>query len=230
MNNKTDIFFDLDNTLWDFEANAKAALAILFDKYNLAAFLHTSREEFIKAYRAVSHQLWAKVNTNEISLMEIKYSKLKLTFEVFGKTLATDPMAFEDEYVELCSLGKILMPNAAEILAYLSPKYNLHIITNGFENGTALKMQHELFQKYIKTVTNSEEVGAAKPNPAIFEYALAKAKVEKENAIMIGDNLIADIQGARAFGLDCIFFDIYEEKALPNVPIIKDLSDLKNLL
>lgn len=228
--NKAHIFFDLDNTLWDFEANARAALVILFEKYNLAQILHTNAEEFIKAYRAVSNQLWAKVNTNEISLMEIKYSKLKFTFEIFGKTLDTDPTAFEDEYVELCSVGKILMPNAEEILAYLAPKYTLHIITNGFNNGTSLKMQNPILQQYITTVTNSEEVGAAKPFAPIFKTALAKANASIENSIMIGDNLVADIKGAQDLGLDAIFFNVYQEKELPNVPVINDLLDLKAIL
>lgn len=62
-------------------------------------------------------------------------------------------------------------------------------------------------KKFFTQIGISENAGIHKPHPAIFKYALAGADAEKENSIMIGDSIEADIRGAQDFGMDAIFFN-----------------------
>jgi putative hydrolase of the HAD superfamily len=82
---------------------------------------------------------------------------------------------------------------------------------------------------YFKTVTNSEQAGAKKPNPIIFEHALNVAKANKQQSIMVGDSIEADIIGATDFGMQAIFFNPNQLQTPLDVVQITNLAELKKL-
>ena len=70
-----------------------------------------------------------------------------------------------------------------------------------------------------------------KPNPRIFEYALNQANAAKSESILIGDDWIADIEGARNFGIEVIFFNaLRENKTEEGLIVIQKLDEIKNYL
>ena len=117
-----------------------------------------------------------------------------------------------------------------ELLDYLTPKYNLHIITNGFAAIQGNKLDNSYITHYFKTITNSEMAGVKKPNPLIFEYALDLAKSHKENSIMIGDCIEADVQGALDAGFDAIFFNEHKIQVASHIKQVNQLLEIKNYL
>jgi len=129
-------------------------------------------------------------------------------------------------YINHLSTFNHLFDYTFEILDYLKDKYQLHIITNGFEEAQERKMKNSKIRDYFKTITNSEMVGVKKPNPKIFNFALDKAKASSNESIMIGDSLEADIEGAHNIGMDVIHFDY---KNLYNNNNFKRVTNLKAL-
>jgi len=123
-----------------------------------------------------------------------------------------------------------LFDGAILILDYLKPKYNLHIITNGFAEIQGNKLNNSYITHYFKTITNSEMAGVKKPNSLIFDYALDLAKAKKENSIMIGDCIEADVKGALDAGLDAIFFNESNAPVTENIKQINHLLELKKYL
>jgi putative hydrolase of the HAD superfamily len=123
-----------------------------------------------------------------------------------------------------------LFEGTIEILEYLKAKYNLHIITNGFAEIQENKLNNSYITHYFKSITNSEMAGVKKPNPLIFEYALDLAKTKKENSIMIGDCIEADVQGALDAGLDAIFFNENNTKVTEKIKQVNHLLELKKYL
>jgi putative hydrolase of the HAD superfamily len=123
-----------------------------------------------------------------------------------------------------------LFEGTIEILEYLKAKYNLHIITNGFAEIQENKLNNSYITHYFKSITNSEMAGVKKPNPLIFEYALDLAKAKKENSIMIGDCIEADVQGALDAGLDAIFFNENNTKVTEKIKQVNHLLELKKYL
>ena len=119
----------------------------------------------------------------------------------------------EDYITHLTSFNN-LFENTIDVLEYLSVKYNLHIITNGFEEVQQKKLSRSNIEHYFKTVTNSEHVGVKKPNPIIFNYAIEVAKTNVKRSVMIGDNYEADILGAHNIGMDTIFFNMSKSNYL----------------
>jgi putative hydrolase of the HAD superfamily len=118
-----------------------------------------------------------------------------------------------------------------ELLDYLKPKYHLHLITNGFQEVQDTKLTLSGMKPYFETLTVSEEVGVKKPNPEIFLYALRKAHATAEESLVIGDEMAVDIDGARAAGIDQIYFNI---SGIPSIGEstfeVNNLLEIKQLL
>jgi putative hydrolase of the HAD superfamily len=123
-----------------------------------------------------------------------------------------------------------LFDGTLELLEYLKPKYKLHIITNGFCNVQEVKMRKSGLGPYFETITDAETVGVKKPNPIIFNYAIAKANTKIETSIMVGESLEADIEGAINSGIKAIYFNLNKTTTLPNIDTINHLLQLKNHL
>jgi putative hydrolase of the HAD superfamily len=190
----------------------------------------TSPERFIETYTLNNHQLWADYHLGKISKEYLRSTRFKKTFLDLGIHPDQIPAAFEDDYVRICPTKTNLFPQVHETLSYLVKKYDLHLISNGFRESTEMKVQRTDLAKYFRTIVISEVVGINKPDRAIFEYALTKAKAEKHHSIMIGDSIEADIRGAQQFGMDAIFFNPCSKELPEDVVLhISRFEDLVNI-
>ncbi|WP_316764263.1 YjjG family noncanonical pyrimidine nucleotidase [Pedobacter aquatilis] len=226
--NKKHIFFDLDHTIWDFDRNAQETLNELFHTYKLNELGLNSCEVFIATYTENNHQLWADYHLGKITKEFLRAERFSKTFIQLGIHPDSVPHQFEDDYVNISPTKTNLFDGAENVLAYLQQKYTLHIISNGFKETTLTKMDLSGLNPYFTNVIISEDVGVNKPNPVIFEYALDKAKALKEESIMIGDSLEADIYGALGFGMEAIFFNPLKKEKPKDVK--KQIAHLEELL
>lgn len=206
---KEHIFFDLDHTLWDFDKNAEETLSELFALYQFQQLGFSSADIFIETYTRNNHQLWSQYHLGKIDKDYLRKARFDNTFIELGVEPELFPASFEEDYIQLCPLKTHLFPYAIETLEYLQDKYTLHLISNGFKEATKAKISDSKtnIQKYFSHIVISENVGVHKPHPDIFQYALEGAHARKENSIMIGDSIEADIRGAQNFGMDAIFFN-----------------------
>ena len=223
------IFFDLDHTIWDFDKNAEETLMELYHHYELAALGLASPQAFISTYTENNHLLWAEYHLGKITKETLRSERFSKTFIQLGVSPELIPAQFEDDYVRLTPIRTNLFEGSKKVLTYLKEKYTLHIISNGFKESTLTKMDKSGLNPYFSNVIISEDVGVNKPDKAIFEYALAKAKATKPESIMIGDSLEADIRGAQDFGIQAIFFNpLHKEKPQDVTWQINHLEELLN--
>lgn len=223
------IFFDLDHTIWDFDRNAEETLMELYHQYQLESLgLHSSRQ-FIDTYTQNNHLLWAEYHLGKITKETLRSERFSKTFIQLGIHPAHIPSQFEDDYVRLTPTRTNLFEGSEKVLTYLQKKYTLHIISNGFKESTLTKMDKSGLNPYFTNVIISEDVGINKPDKAIFEYALQKASAQKEESIMIGDSLEADIRGAQDYGIKAIYFNpLNKEKPEDVLWQITHLEELLN--
>ncbi|HMI01108.1 MAG TPA: YjjG family noncanonical pyrimidine nucleotidase [Pedobacter sp.] len=201
------IFFDLDHTIWDFDKNAQETLHELYLHYKLEELGLASAEAFISTYTENNHSLWADYHVGKITKETLRAERFSRTFMQLGVQPERIPQQFEDDYVRITPTKTNLFLGSEKVLAYLQKKYSLHIISNGFKESTLTKMEVSGLNPYFTNVIISEDVGINKPDKAIFEYALDKAKALKHESIMIGDSIEADIRGAQGFGMKAIYFN-----------------------
>ena len=168
---------------------------------------------------------------DKISQDELRYKRLKDSFDVLNYNISdNDIHQMAIDYITYLPENNLLFEGAKEVLDYLNSKYKLHIITNGFADVQYKKLKNSGIADYFISVTNSEMAGVKKPNPKIFEYALTQANVEKQNSIMIGDCIDADVIGALNFGIDAIFFNENKIDVPSNIKQVNHLIELKNYL
>lgn len=204
---KKHLFFDLDHTLWDFNKNAEETLTELFKTYNFEKLGLSSSEAFIETYTKNNHQLWSLYHTGEITKDQLRARRFTNTFAELGLEPSLFPTQFEEDYINLCPQKTNLFPHTIEVLEYLQSKYILHLISNGFKKASETKVKTTGIAKYFSQIIISENIGVHKPHPEIFRHALQGADAKKEESIMIGDSIEADIRGALSFGIDAIFFN-----------------------
>jgi putative hydrolase of the HAD superfamily len=231
MKNYRHIFFDLDHTIWDFDKNAEETLQELFMIHELDSLGLSSADAFIETYTRNNHRLWAEYHVGKITKDELREARFKHTFIELGVDHDLIPVGFEDEYVRLCPTKTNLFPDAHETLQYLSEKYPLCLISNGFQESTELKIDKTDLAKYFQHIVISEVIGVNKPDKAIFQHALDMMGAEKETSLMIGDSIEADVRGALNFGMDAIYFNPHGAEKPADVPAqITHLKELTLLL
>lgn len=223
----TDVFFDLDHTLWDFDKNSEMA----FDRIFKNKFPEVKIKDFIAKYAPINQACWKLYQNDQITHVELRYNRLKFSFDALNIEISDENITeIANDYIEYLTDNNHLFDGAIEVLEYLKPKYKLHIITNGFANVQEKKIKNALLSNYFNTVTNSELAGVKKPNSIIFDYAVNSAQTSKETSIMIGDCLDADVNGALKAGLDAIFFNEKNIEAPENIKQINHLLELKKYL
>jgi putative hydrolase of the HAD superfamily len=221
------IFFDLDHTIWDFDKNAEETLNELYEIYQLRELGLLSAAEFIAKYTENNHSLWAQYHLGLISKDLLRAERFRKTFIELGVHPDRVPHQFEEDYVKISPTKTNLFAGARKVLAYLQKKYELHIISNGFKETTLTKMDLSGLNPYFSNVIISEEVGVNKPDKAVFQYAIDKAKARIEESIMIGDSLEADIYGAQNFGMKAIYFNPLDREKPADVSMqIRHLEEL----
>lgn len=223
--NITDIFFDLDHTLWDFEKNSALAFQKVFETHKITIDLPS----FLKIYEPINLKYWKLYRDEEISKQQLRRGRLNDAFSLINLAFPTkviDELAVS--YIDFLPHHNHLFPGTLELLDYLKPNFKLHIITNGFEEVQSKKLINSKIDSYFNTVTNSEHVGVKKPNPKIFNHALNQANTHPGKSVMIGDSFEADIQGASAVGMHAVFFNPNDD-FYPDQIMVKHLVEIMDM-
>lgn len=219
------IVFDLDHTLWDFEMNSRIALSKIFHEMKLELYF-ANFDSFLNTYYRINDDVWEKYREGRISKEELRFIRFRETFKVHGHP--NDALADElrESYVYNSPRQTNLIEGTKELLNYLKNRYELHILTNGFQEFQDQKLDNTGLRTFFQTITCSDEIGINKPNLEIFRHVEQKIGVQKQNLVMIGDNYHADILGAVNAGWKAIYFgkeDNHEHQ-------VNDLLEIKKML
>jgi putative hydrolase of the HAD superfamily len=225
------IFFDLDETLWDYYANASAVLQRLYIEFDLVAVGVENADVFTQAFYRGNNLAWHKFDIGEFSKETLRLNRFALVFAEMNLPATAVPDGLEEAFVSLCPREGRLIEGTIELLEYLKPKYTLHIITNGFNGTQALKMESAGIDQYFATLTTSESNGSRKPMPEIYEYALASAGAAASQSMMVGDKIENDVLAAERVGIHGVYYNPHSHPHTEKLRFeIKDLLELKEVL
>lgn len=201
------VFFDLDHTLWDYETNSRATLTELHHEYQLAAKGIPDVSLFLDRFKIVNDELWDHFDNGRITSDVIRKERFHRILGHFGVRDEKLDADLSRDYLDQCPRKGQLMPYAIEVLDYLTDRYRLTVITNGFDEIQQLKLAAGNLHKYFDHIVTSQRAGHRKPSREIFDFALRHNDTQCHEAIMIGDNLVTDIGGARSANIDAVFFN-----------------------
>ncbi|HLZ16597.1 MAG TPA: YjjG family noncanonical pyrimidine nucleotidase [Cyclobacteriaceae bacterium] len=224
------ILFDLDHTLWDYETNSREALSELHVQFGLDN-RQINEADFLRAFYKINNELWDLYDRGLLHRDVIRSQRFHQILMALGVDDYALSLRLSDEYLERSPKKKNLMEGCRATLDYLLPKYPMVIVTNGFDEIQSTKLISSGIDHYFRAIVTSARAGHKKPAPEIFEFALREHQVQPGDAIMIGDNLLTDMAGAKNASVDTVFFN--PNKIQHQTPVdyeIETLSQLKNFL
>jgi putative hydrolase of the HAD superfamily len=225
------IFFDLDHTLWDYERNADETLEHMFIHFNLQQIAEGDAALFKQIYHEVNRRMWSEYDRGLITKETLRHQRFVEVLLRMKVPAHEVPNGMWEMFLELCPQKTHLMPGAIETLQYLSNRYPMGIITNGFERTQHVKIQSSGLSPFFKEVVTSEALGIPKPRPEIFHEMLARFDAKASECIMIGDNELNDVQGALNAGIESIHYHPHTPKCSSLAKMcIQELLELKKLL
>lgn len=224
------LLFDLDNTLLDFDLAEDLALDKLFLKYGVK---ESDIAEYKDFYKPMNKELWQKLERGEITRESLINTRFYNLFSHFG--LELDGSVLAKEYEAMLGECAEHIEGAVELLENLSRAgFELYAVSNGISNIQRKRLANSEITPFFKEIFISEEMGAQKPDIEYFEMVERKVEgFELSRALLIGDSLSADIQGANNFGIDCVWYNPFG-KEHTGIPIptfeFQNYKDLQTFL
>ena len=200
------VLFDLDDTLFDHRGSSRRTLAHM--AHDWPALARLSLDQLWDHYHRILEELHVRVMRGQLSPEDSRTQRSARLFADCGETLsAAEAERFGIDFREAYQRLRFPVDGAAELLAAVRRQSRVGIVSNNLTAEQEDKLRHCGLDSLIDFMVTSEDVGMLKPEPGIFQAALAAGGFGAEQAVMVGDNWEVDIVGALAVGLRCIWFD-----------------------
>jgi 2-haloacid dehalogenase len=195
------LLFDADDTLFDYPRAEANALRRTFESFG-----QTYHPEYLELYAAFNRRVWAEFERRETTPQDLRLKRFHLLFDEIHSSL--DPETFSPRYLENLALASDLLPGAAQVLQALSGRVHIALVTNGLKDVQRPRLERSAIRPFIEKVFISEEIGAAKPDPAFFEAVFQDiGRPPKNRILIIGDSLTSDMQGGVTCGIHTCWYN-----------------------
>ncbi|MBE0362342.1 putative hydrolase of the HAD superfamily [Pseudoalteromonas ulvae UL12] len=218
------VLFDADETLFHFDAFR--GLQLVFKHYDV----EFSAADF-EHYQLTNKPLWQQFQLGQITANDLQTQR----FSYWGKRLGVAPIELNQRFLQAMATITTLIDGVEPLLAYLRDKVKLGIVTNGFTALQGIRLAQLGLTDTFDIVVSSEQAGVAKPDPAIFHYALSQmGQVQPSQILMVGDNFIPDIHGGQNVGFDTCWFNPQRQTRPDNTEpatyTIENMATLQHIL
>lgn len=221
------VFFDIDNTLIDFDACVRSIMKAGFEHFGLPAY----RDEMFAVFEEENKKLWSKIEDGSLSFQKLIECRWNIVFARLG--IDFDGPIFETYFRARLKDTAILTDGAEELVKRLSQKYILCIASNGPYLQQTHRAKISGILPYFGYAFISEDIGAAKPSREFFKIAFErlndgrKEPILPENTLMVGDSLTSDMAGGKTFGMKTCYYTRGADIRNAEFDLcIKNLSDL----
>lgn len=218
------IFFDVDDTLLDFHKNAEYDALECAKQFELEL-----PSNFMETFDEINNQLWEQIQQGSLTIEQLLRIRWKTILQKLQ--IVTDYEAFEMAFVQKLKECAIQVDYAYETVAYLAKKYPLYIASNASQQQQEKRLKIAQMDGFFQQIYTSQIAQASKPQKEFFDFCLKQCGYQKQEVVMIGDSISADIAGAKQYGLKTIW---YNPKGLPASEYadetISDLRELRQIL
>ncbi|MDL1898102.1 noncanonical pyrimidine nucleotidase, YjjG family [Anaerolineae bacterium CFX7] len=217
------LIFDADDTLFDYAYGERNALETTFREFGLPFDARA-----LELYRDINHQLWLRFEKREITGAQIRAERFT---KLFAALAQREPPGLAERFIDHLAEQTTLIQGACELVRTLQCTYRLAVITNGMARVQQPRMAQSLLAPYISELIISDQVGAAKPAPEIFDYAFARmGNPPRERVIIIGDSLTSDMQGGVNYGIATCWYNPAHQPRPPQLPLTYEIHALRELI
>ncbi|MBF0818628.1 YjjG family noncanonical pyrimidine nucleotidase [Streptococcus acidominimus] len=214
------LLFDLDHTLLDFARGEEQALNQFLEVMGVE-----DKEAFKAYYKPMNQAMWKELEQGKISKVDLINTRFARAFAHFGREVDGQEMALL--YQDYISQQGQTFDGAVDLLQQLlGLGYDLYGATNGVTYIQENRLAHSPIQSFFKEIFISEQMGTKKPEVLFYEKIAEQIPgFTKEQALMIGDSLTADVQGGNNAGIDTVW---YNPTSLENQTSAQPTYEVKN--
>jgi putative hydrolase of the HAD superfamily len=221
MSKYTHLFFDLDNTIFDFNASSKLAFSALLKSYDIE-----EESDHYEVYKKINAEVWSELEKRLIDQKELKRKRFQLFFDYIK--FEGDGYVANQRYLEYLVEFPAYVDHAITLIEDLAQDYTLVAATNGLTQVQYPRLSNGGLEKYFEAIIVSEEIKVAKPHKGFFEQCFAKSgNPDKSDVLMIGDSLQSDIQGGIIYNIDTCWFNPHKNPNHLNLKPTYEITDLK---
>lgn len=221
------VLLDVDNTLIDFNKSAEWAIEKCFREYNLEF-----TPDVMPTFHRINNKLWHRIEMQTLTKSELHQIRFQTIFDELG--IKVNGPEFELKFMEYLPMAGIPVEGAKELLEYLSEKYTICFASNSSKGQQLTKLTNADILKYADHMFISDEIGFAKPAKEFFEVCMKTiAPITKDEAVLIGDSLTADIAGGVNFGIKTCWFNFSKTEIPEDLKAdfcVNNLSEIKEIL
>ena len=222
------IFFDIDNTLLDFNKGANKAMEKVFCDHKIPFFA-----DMTNVFHEVNDSLWKRLEKEEITLEYLHEIRWGLVLERLC-VCGFDSKEIENDFLAALRTCAVKIDGAQELLSHLFGKYKMYATSNAPHYQQIARLTNTGLIEYFDEIFTSEMIGIAKPEKGFFDRCFERVtNIKKEDVLLVGDSISADIKGGVAYGLKTCWYCPDREKAKTNELadyVINELCELENIL
>lgn len=223
------VVFDLDNTLYDYDAAHAPAFAALTD-YACRAFGLTP-EDFVRRHDIAYRELARRCGEN-CAAVHNRLLRYQVLLEQLGRPVGLAPEMSRLYWDTLLNAMRPY-PDAVSTMEKLR---DMGLVVGVGTNMTAESQYEKLLRigamDQVDFIVTSEEVGAEKPDRRLFDMCAEKAGCAAGECLFVGDNPVYDVRGALAAGMRAAWYrpGDGEGAAIPGAATVRRLSELVGLV
>ena len=219
------LLFDADDTLFDFPKASSRAFEVMCRIHDIPY-----TPETYSLYHGINVELWAAFDRSEVTKDFVTLERYVRFLKALN--LKRDPAACNRDYLAAMGEGVYPLPHAEAVCRELKERgHRMYIVTNAVASVQRSRLRGSVFAELFEGAFISEEAGAAKPSKAYFDYVRRQLPgMTDENALVVGDSLSTDVQGANNAGLPCCWFNPAGKPRREGLRIDYEIADLRELL
>ena len=216
------LLFDADDTLFDYPKAEARALQGTFGQLGLSY-----PPDSLPVYHKFNQQVWQEFEQGLLDPLELRTKRFRLLFTEIG--INSDPQLFSSLYLKNLARASDLFDGVAETLQMLSTNHHIGLVTNGLAEVQHPRLETSSINPFIEKVFISEELGAAKPEKAFFDFVFrAIGSPEKSQVLIIGDSLTSDMLGGIQSGLDTCW--VNPSRKTTSLPVTYQIQTIPELI
>lgn len=219
------IFFDLDKTLIDIKKAQYVAIADFHKLYGFDEFVDV--KAFTEKWDELTDYHYAFYTRKEISYEEQRIRRIKDLFDCYGKEIDKTPIEIYDIYLKLFEDNWTVFDDVYDVVEKLyNMGYKLGVISNGDLSQQTDKLKRTGIYKFFEIITTSSEYEYSKPNPKLYETIIERFSIDKDEMLMVGDQVEKDVEPCLSIGIDAIWLNRKGKEYSGDVKEIRNLNDL----
>jgi HAD superfamily hydrolase (TIGR01549 family) len=221
-------FFDLDDTLCDFEQAKHSALTLALGELPTADVVSSFRQ----VYAEIEPDLFLQAfRHHAITVAEYRLRRFAEPLRSIGIDDVELAATMDAIYRDAANSGVVLFGDARPALqAARSMGMAIVLVTNGPSDGQRTKISALGIESSFDMIRISDETGLPKPDPQAWLAPLASLSLDAGNAVMVGDSIPFDVDGAVTAGLYPILLDRSRRHPMHAGPKADNLIDAVEMI